>query len=423
MDSYQMHIAVIDDGVNEKLYSMNPLQFNIDILPDLTIIEREEYDPFLPSHGTTCASIIRKYSMDVSIGSIKILNDESKRGVKYQLIKALQWCVGNDVKLVNLSLGTIDFRDFSEIKDCINDVASQGLIIIAACNNKNVYTVPACLTNVIGVKCKRTYIDDLYEFYPYSFDGIDIAANGRHFLTDISGNGRYTNPSNSFAAPLITAMAYKIINTNPLITLEGIKKELNKGAVNFKDDNYDPYVCMNTDWCTIGWEDVKVWDAGLYKEYLQKGLPDKSDEIDIPVILIYEPGNTDVYHNLNELFRKDGYYSAKVSFDCVDAFRNSEYLPCDVDTGKFLAAVYDKYNCDIILIKANNVKYMKDIVLSVEIDIVLYATDTNSMCLHAKEFNFNMGKYKPIMIETSGKDTENQVRDIYNKILTLLDKP
>ncbi|HEX3028096.1 MAG TPA: S8 family serine peptidase [Clostridia bacterium] len=133
-----MYIAVIDDGINEKLYNAGVLQFNIEIFPDLTIAERENYNTFLPSHGTKCAAIIKKYSADALIGSIKILNDNTKRGLEKQLVRALQWCVDNGIRLVNLSLGTIDFRDFSEVKSCIDHATSQGLIIIAACNNKNV---------------------------------------------------------------------------------------------------------------------------------------------------------------------------------------------------------------------------------------------------------------------------------------------
>jgi hypothetical protein len=44
--------AVIDDGVNEKLYNTGMLQHNIEITPKLEIRQRFGYDPFLPSHGT-----------------------------------------------------------------------------------------------------------------------------------------------------------------------------------------------------------------------------------------------------------------------------------------------------------------------------------------------------------------------------------
>lgn len=414
-----MYIAVIDDGINEKLYSMGSLKFNIEILPDLTIIKRKDYDPFLPGHGTSCAAIIKKYAEDALIGSIKILNDKSKRGVRHQLIKALQWCTDNGVKLINLSLGTIDFRDFTEIKNCVDYVTGRGLIIIAACNNKNVYTVPACLTNVIGVKCKRLFTDNQYIFYPYSFSGIDIAAGGRHFLTDVFGNGRYTDPSNSFAAPLITAMVYRIMKRNPVITLEDVKKELYKESRNFESSQYDPYVYMSADRHAAGKESVNVWDPALYKEFLLKCLPEKPDEIEIPVILVYEPGNTDVFHNLSALFEKDGYYTIKVSSDYTDVHRSSEYLPDDVDADKFMSAVYKKYDCDVILIRTNNISYIEYIEQSVEIDIKLFAADINNVYLHVKVSDSN--KYESIMIENSGNSIENQIEGIYSRILKLFE--
>ena len=66
-------IAVIDDGISEKLYDVGQLRHNILITPELHVIERAGYDPFLPSHGTTCAAIIKKYAPDAVLSSIKVL--------------------------------------------------------------------------------------------------------------------------------------------------------------------------------------------------------------------------------------------------------------------------------------------------------------------------------------------------------------
>ena len=240
--------AVIDDGINERLYNIGCLDFNIEINHEFKICKRKDYNNNLSSHGTTCAAIIKKYAPDVRLGSIKILNDVRKRAERYQLITAIDWCIQNGVKLVNLSLGTIDFRDFDEIRYCVNMAAENGLIIISACNNKNTYTVPSCLTNVIGVRCRKTYIDAQYKFIPYSFDGIDVEASGRHLLADIYGKCMYTRPFNSFAAPFVTAMVHKILSGNPDALLEEIKEELHRNATDLNNNIYNPYICMNTDW-------------------------------------------------------------------------------------------------------------------------------------------------------------------------------
>ncbi len=248
MEDLKIGVAVIDDGVNEKLYDNGELKHNIEIFSDLTIRERKDYDKYNPSHATTCAAIIRKYSEEALMSSIKILDNDRKTGRKDQLIAAVGWCIENNIKLINLSLGTIDFRDFYDIKECINNAADKGIIIIAACNNRNVFTYPACLSNVIGVRSRKVYSEDQFSINLNSFDGIDVLASGRHKLIDVFGNEIVTSAANSFAAPVITAKVYNIIKRKGNISLEEIKNELYKEAANFLPEAYSPFLKVNTDW-------------------------------------------------------------------------------------------------------------------------------------------------------------------------------
>lgn len=407
-----INIVIIDDGVNEKLYGIGPLNYNIQILPDLTVIDRKDYDGLAPSHGTLCAGIIRKYDGNAAIGSIKILNDDTQKGVKQQLIRALHWCAEHDLRLVNLSLGTIDFRDFEEIKECVNEVADKGLIIVAACNNKNVYTVPACLTNAIGVVCKKIYTDAQYKFLPYSFDGIDIAASGRHFLSDAFGKGSYTDPSNSFAAPLITAMAYKIIKKIPGISLESIRKELYKEALNFIDDNYNPYLCMSTDWRVKGRENGKIWDAGIYKLRLQERVPAKPVNIDIPVIAIIDAESGCILNRLDFLFKKEGYYSVRITTDCTDVTGGIEYLPEGMNAVNLTAMVYRKYCCDVILIRLNSEEFFENIETIALFEIILSVDGNENF------FNFVNGQdSRPVCFNINRGSTDEDIKDIFDKVL------
>lgn len=112
-------VAILDAGANEKLHNMGFLAHNIEITSDLQIHKREDYDPLFPSYGTNCAAIIKKYTNDAILSSVKILNNDSHKGMKEQLILALKWCADNGINIANLSFGTIDFRDFIEIRDVV----------------------------------------------------------------------------------------------------------------------------------------------------------------------------------------------------------------------------------------------------------------------------------------------------------------
>ena len=484
-------IAVIDDGVDTGLFGLGRLAFDIEVDSNLQVTVRLEQKLFLPSHGTTCAAIIKKYAEEACIGSIKILNDTNKKAMKYQLIKALYWCAQNSVRLTHLSLGTIDFRDFDEIKECINDVTRQGLIVVAACNNRNVYTLPACLHNVIGVRCRQIYTDGQYKFHPHAFDGVDISASGRHFITDAYDNSRYTNPSNSFAAPMITARVHNMLKDEPGLSPEKIKKNLYRDALNDASGFYNPFICMNTDWmeccqeidtdsfnenCTDNsdireWdkadtvvlsscrdnsleiqslnkileaakrqhknvvclqeglsekdyafsqqEGIRIWDRSLYRHRLEALLSSgKGEEVEIPVIVIYDPENYGVLDIVNSLFKKDGYYSVRVSMNCRDILQGCEYLPDISGTEEFMSMVYRKYDCDVILLLVNNEAWGQMGSFKADIKLVAGWDD----CTDNENADYKIvDSTDTVFININGQQERQrlQIEEAYNSILSL----
>lgn len=465
MGNYIGDIAVIDDGINEKAYG---LIYDIEITPELKVVQKKTNINII-SHGTTCAGIIKKYAPGSRLSSIKILN--SNRGEKNQLIKALYWCFENGIRLVNLSLGSIDFRDFNEIRDCVNKVVMNGLIIVAASNNKNIYTVPACLTNVIGVKCNSSLVEDQYLFHPYALDGIDVIASGKHCIKGLSGDFEYTVNSNSFSAPLITAKVHKILIDNSSLSLEEIKKDLSKGSRNHKGEYYNPNICMFTDWVRNYYEidlhensdifdtnkindtedtvvintihdkvnlfennklitkknmviisdllldnkeitrnNKKYWINENYKLQLEQSLPEKLINIDIPIIIIYGEIKNEFYIFLKTLFFQDGYYALIISTECKDVLIfGCEYLPEKIDTKKYLSFIYEKFNCDILLFYiGNNEEYLEKVQETIEFDIII-------------NFNNNLKKIDSKIINLINNDiSKKRMKYIYKKIKKIL---
>jgi Subtilisin-like serine proteases len=166
------------------------------------------------SHGTTCAAIIAKYYPEAVFTSIKVLNDKNQKGKIEQFVKAIEWCLNEHIKIANLSLGTTNYKDFNIIKKIVNYAYKKGLIIVAACNNKNIFTYPASLTNVIGVKSNKSEIlkEGEYIFNIYPLDGIEITSSSDHILKESTGEERTTYECNSFAAPFITAKVCRIVD-------------------------------------------------------------------------------------------------------------------------------------------------------------------------------------------------------------------
>lgn len=329
----QFDVVVIDDGINNSLSNIGELKYDMVIDDELDIRQRSVAIDSI-SHGTMCASIIKKYAPNQMLSSIQILDDSTHRGNKYKLIEALKWCDTHNIRLVSLSLGTIDFRDYIEIKNCVFNLHNENMILIAACNNKNVYTVPASLPNVIGVKCNRKLTDDQYRFSQYPFDGIDIIASGTHKLNLFSEEEKYIKPSNSMAAPLITAKIIHMLETNHHMNRQQIISNLNKEAL-YKHEVTIP---------AIDHQSYIDCACGYIESY----------PVDIPIIYINSKSTKGLLMSgLTDKFEEEGYFSVLVTndYNYYEANYGVEYMPYNEQySDRVLQSIYRKYNCDILII-------------------------------------------------------------------------
>ncbi len=245
----RVNIAVIDNGIDEGLYNLGQPLHRVKISPELNISNDTDDNFVQELHGTNVAAIIKKYYSDAVLSDIRVLGDTGKGNVQ-QFLKAVMWCVENNIKLLNLSLGTIDYTSFEQIRKIINYAYKKGVIIVAACSNKMIKTYPASLLNVIGVKSDRKGIlkEGQYIFNHYPLDGIEISACGRHKLKAFDGAETEVFPANSYAAPLITAEVGKLMEKYPLITLEEIKIELERNAQNAGRQKLYTFVSRDMNW-------------------------------------------------------------------------------------------------------------------------------------------------------------------------------
>lgn len=211
-----IRVAIIDNGINE-IFIKNGLEKSIAIDKNgICIADTKNKSQHQFQHGTNCAMILQKYCSDCHLVSIRIL-DENGRGAIKSIYPALEWCYNNQISLVNLSLGTVDFRDCAKLKVLINKYAVKGMIIIAATANSGFVSYPAGFTNVIGV---ATTDNPLNYSKDYMQMGIDAVVPSEH-MVKLFNEEIKTSLSNSYAAPYVCALIANRLNTD--INL-GIKK-------------------------------------------------------------------------------------------------------------------------------------------------------------------------------------------------------
>jgi len=251
-------VVFIDDGINPS-FIPNDINFENYQADEKCISECEPINGV--SHGTVCYQIFhnnthRKYKLI----SIKIL-DETGIGNMKALLSALRWCISQNVDLINMSMGTVQYTDFAPIAKEINHMSKT--IIIAACSNRNHLTFPACLPNVIGVRhCEREELIDCFVYIPNSYDNIDVMTCIRDIPMMFGyGDNIIINGANSFATPFITAQVLEYVSQG-YNTIDMIRQKLICDSV--KDNScttFEFYKNLICDWNVIDIPIVALVDS------------------------------------------------------------------------------------------------------------------------------------------------------------------
>ncbi len=200
----EIKVAFLDDGLNTNLLS-GLQKVEIYTVKDgrVAVCSNGNKGSEI-THGTICVKIFEQsVKVKVHIISVEIL-DSKKRCSADKLITALQWVHQMEIKIINLSLGTSFFQDEMILKRCVNQLAKEGHIIVAAQNNNSFVTYPAAFTNVIGVSASPQNQDILLNT-EYKFDGIELFGKSEHDI-EVQGNKIVTQHASSFATPYITAI-------------------------------------------------------------------------------------------------------------------------------------------------------------------------------------------------------------------------
>ena len=100
------------------------------------------------------------------------------------LLNELNWCLVNDIDMVNVSLGTTFMEDAVKVSSLCSTLFQKGIVIVAAQNNYGRITYPAVFPTVFAVQevqNKRTN-EKYVSKSPLSQRGTNLLANGRHTL-------------------------------------------------------------------------------------------------------------------------------------------------------------------------------------------------------------------------------------------------
>ena len=195
----KIRLAIIDDGINIDVLDKAAQISSYCVRNGNVYIDNGRYSN---THGSYCAAIINKY-LDCSVDVVCLnIKDSISNGSVDDLVTALIWCEKNNIDIINLSCGTTDINDGHKLADIL---LSSTLLIVAAQNNMNLLTFPACLPSVIGVRCNHSLFNARYQYIYGDKNGVNIEAAGIHKIM-MNGQSTITMPCNSFATALMTSL-------------------------------------------------------------------------------------------------------------------------------------------------------------------------------------------------------------------------
>jgi len=207
-----MLIALIDGGIDTSIYPNIKLKSELSVGLDGKVENSDPSEKILTDHGTTCASIITKYAPEAEFYSLRIFHKPRLRTSCEQLIAALEWCLNARIPIIHLSGGTSLLSDYRPIRSVVAKLLHQRQIIVAAHGNNSHYSIPACLSGVLGVSADEDLANDEYKITHTSSNHPAILASSRHTLILPSGCEIITPVTNSYAAPAIMARVHNILS-------------------------------------------------------------------------------------------------------------------------------------------------------------------------------------------------------------------
>ena len=144
-----MKVAVIDSGVHVAHPHIGKIAGGASFGPS-----SPDYSDRL-GHGTAVMAAIQEKAPGAEYYALKVFHQELRTKIEY-LLEALEWCVGNRMDIVNLSLGTQNPAHAERFEKYI-----PGLTIISAAGS-----LPGTLPGVIAVELAEDCPRDKYRYNP-----------------------------------------------------------------------------------------------------------------------------------------------------------------------------------------------------------------------------------------------------------------
>jgi subtilisin family serine protease len=226
-----VRVAVIDSGIEDGHPLVGAVQQAIAVEDagddDVEFVEGPHDD--LYGHGTACGGLIRGLAPLVDLISVRVLGPDLK-GSAFTFAHGLEWCLENDVHVVNLSLSTSN-EDYAEtFYNLIDQATQRNVMVVSAMNNERKRSIPSEFAGVFSVACCEGRDRERFLRNPHA--PAEWGAIGVDMEVPWCGGSTIVATGNSFAAAIIAGHLARMVGAHPGITPWQAKTVLAALAVN-----------------------------------------------------------------------------------------------------------------------------------------------------------------------------------------------
>jgi subtilisin family serine protease len=223
-------VAIIDSGVNPAHLHVGGVAGGARIVSGEEDCSNDYLDYI--GHGTAVAGAIREKAPDAQLYAVKVFDRALTTNIE-AIVKAIDWCIENDMDLINLSLGTVNMEHREIMEQALGRASEKGTVLVAAREMSGKPSLPGCLPAVIGVDVDWQCARDRYTVSRSGKDPVFIASA---YPRDIPGVPRERNMKGiSFAVANMTGFVALAREAAPKASVDTLKKMLEAGALSGSD--------------------------------------------------------------------------------------------------------------------------------------------------------------------------------------------
>jgi Subtilase family len=152
-----VRIGIIDSGINPNHPHVGNIMGGVTITPDGP---DEIYLDHI-GHGTAVAGLIHLKAPDAHLIAVRVFERKLATTID-TVLSAIDWCVANQIDVINLSLGTTNPNHQHLFEAAIRRASAAGSVIVSAAEMGEQPGLPGSLPHVVGVLADPMLLDDQF---------------------------------------------------------------------------------------------------------------------------------------------------------------------------------------------------------------------------------------------------------------------